>query len=83
MFPLDWDVRKVLNTMQNDLSPQGIKMETKRTHLDLLGRIDKNQRSEGEVPECGVATYSHFPVKDAEGSYLVCSRLFDSKGITL
>lgn len=48
VFPLDWEVRIVLNTMQKDPSPQGIKMETKRTHLDPLGRNDKNQRSEGE-----------------------------------
>lgn len=39
MFPLDWEIGKVLNTMLKDPSPLRVRMETKGTHLDLLGRM--------------------------------------------
>ena len=81
MFNLDWEVRNVLNTMLKDPSPLRVRMETKKTHLDFLGRMIKIKRVKGR--EYDLPTYSHFTDEDAEGSYLVCSRPFDSKPVTL
>lgn len=48
MFSLDWEVRKVLNTTPKDPSPLRVRMETKRTHCDLLGRMIKIKRVKGK-----------------------------------